>query len=300
MPETRYPRPETMPIAQAKPQLLRASLLGGIVGDCLGAEIEVWSLDQFGARFRDGLTDLPPHDAIRGAITEDTQLTLFTAEGILDASQRGIDRGILHPPSSVHYALLRWLETQGHRSGQTLRPTGLITDHRLHTRHAPGLTCLSGIRGRQDDWASLGGGWTDEEPLFIALCACLSSCDFEPACTSICNSGGARSPGLSSEVMWPRHMFRAQRSVRHRFQNGLGGEIEAVEILLHVTSGISEERAGRTVGRLGFAPIGGGLCGQGEVGVSTVDSGPGRNNFSGLGVVVKDLGTIGGARAGFK
>jgi len=33
--------------------------------------------------------------------------------------------------------------------------------------------------------------------------------------------------------------------------------IGAAEILLHVTSGISEERTARAVGRLGFAPIGG-------------------------------------------
>jgi hypothetical protein len=37
------------------------------------------------------------------------------------------------------------------------------------------------------------------------------------------------------------------------------------------------------------------LCGQGEVGVSTVDSVRQRNNFSGLGVGIKELKTIGGA-----
>ena len=42
------------------------------------------------------------------------------------------------------------------------------------------------------------------------------------------------------------------------------------------------------------------LCGQGEVGVSTVDSDPRRNDFSGLGVDVKEMETFGGAAAGLK
>ena len=59
------------------PELLRASLLGGAVGDSLGAEIEFWSLDQIRERFPDGLTELPPHDGIRGAITDDTQMSFL-------------------------------------------------------------------------------------------------------------------------------------------------------------------------------------------------------------------------------
>jgi ADP-ribosylglycohydrolase len=132
--------------AGVDPRLLRASLLGGAVGDSLGAEIEFWSLDQIRQRFPGGLTDLPPHDGIRGAITDDTQMTLFTAEGILDAYERGMDRGIWHPPSSVHLALLRWLETQGHPSDLVWPHAGLITDRRMHARRAPGLTCLAALK----------------------------------------------------------------------------------------------------------------------------------------------------------
>lgn len=127
-------------------ELLRASLLGGAIGDSLGAEIEFWSLAQIRARFPSGIQDLPPHDGIVGAITDDTQMTLFTAEGVLDAYERGIERGIWHPPSSVHYALLRWLETQGGRSIRTSWPhSGLIRDRRMHVRRSPGLTCLSAL-----------------------------------------------------------------------------------------------------------------------------------------------------------
>ena len=128
------------------PELLRASLLGGAVGDSPGADIEFRSLGQVRQRFQEGLTELPQHDGNRAAITDDMQMTLFTAEGILDAYQCGIERGIWHPPSSVHLALLRWLETQGHRSHLNWPHPGLITGRRLHARRAPGLTCLSALQ----------------------------------------------------------------------------------------------------------------------------------------------------------
>ena len=60
---------------------IRACLFGGAMGDALGAEIEFWSLGRIRALFPDGLKELPPHDGRAGRITDDTQMTLFTAEG---------------------------------------------------------------------------------------------------------------------------------------------------------------------------------------------------------------------------
>jgi ADP-ribosylglycohydrolase len=62
----------------------RGCLLGGAVGDALGAGIEFLSLDDI----RDehgpaGVTGYVPSYGRRGAITDDTQMTLFTAEGLL-------------------------------------------------------------------------------------------------------------------------------------------------------------------------------------------------------------------------
>jgi len=132
------------------PELLDASLRGGAVGDSLGAEIEFWSLSRIRAAFPAGLSELPAHDGRQGAMTDDTQMSLFTAEGILEAYERGIERGIWHPPSSVHLALLRWLQTQGQRSKHVTAPNmGLLSDRRLHVRRAPGLTCLSALQEAQ-------------------------------------------------------------------------------------------------------------------------------------------------------
>lgn len=127
--------------------LARACLFGGAIGDALGAEIEFWSLDEIQAKFPNGIDRILPHDGIRAAITDDTQMTLFTAEGMIEAKQRYRDHGTCHPTSIVHRALLRWLQTQGESSGVAeIGKIGLIEDPRLRHRRAPGLTCTSALQ----------------------------------------------------------------------------------------------------------------------------------------------------------
>jgi ADP-ribosylglycohydrolase len=62
---------------------IRGSLLGGAVGDALGAPIEFDSLRKIQRRFGPhGVAGFEPAYGLRGAITDDTQMTLFTAEGL--------------------------------------------------------------------------------------------------------------------------------------------------------------------------------------------------------------------------
>lgn len=126
-------------------RLIKASLFGGAIGDSLGAEIEFWSLEQIRARFPDGVDRMLPHDGQVGSITDDTQMTLFTAEGLMNAYVRGISRGVSDPTSVVHHALMRWYATQGGRPRMEIERSGLIEDPRLHRRRAPGNTCLSSL-----------------------------------------------------------------------------------------------------------------------------------------------------------
>jgi len=127
--------------------LAQASLLAGAMGDSLGAEIEFWPLDRIAHQFPNGLRDLPQHQGIVGAITDDTQMTLFTAEGLIRAWVRGRLRGIGTFDGPVHHALLRWLRTQGVEANVTEADhVGLVEDARLHHRRAPGNTCLSSLR----------------------------------------------------------------------------------------------------------------------------------------------------------
>jgi len=134
----------------------KGCLLGGAVGDALGAPIEFLSLSEIR---RDhgpfGIADYLSVYGRKGAITDDTQMTLFTAEGLLRAHCRFKHKGICHPPSVLHGAYLRWLATQGEKSQAelfesataTARNGWLFTVKKLHARRAPGLTCLGALRG---------------------------------------------------------------------------------------------------------------------------------------------------------
>ena len=48
----------------------------------------------------------------KGRITDDTQMTLFTAEGLIRAEHRLTDQGLANVDAVVHRAYLRWLSTQ--------------------------------------------------------------------------------------------------------------------------------------------------------------------------------------------
>lgn len=69
-------------------------LLGGAVGDALGARVEFDSLNAIRARYGpEGVTELITQSGGKAHITDDTQMTMFTAEGLLRAHVRSCDRG---------------------------------------------------------------------------------------------------------------------------------------------------------------------------------------------------------------
>ena len=83
---------------------IRGSLLAGAIGDALGAGIEFSSLDEIEERFGPGGAEtFTPGYGRDAPITDDTQMTLFTAEGLSEASENGTD-----PVSTVWDAYRRW------------------------------------------------------------------------------------------------------------------------------------------------------------------------------------------------
>lgn len=130
----------------------RGCLLGGAVGDALGAPIEFWTLNDIRNRYGStGVTDFLPAYERTGGITDDTQMTLFTAEGLLRGLVRGWSRGMAVLPAVVDRAYLRWLLTQGlrnHHAPDPLEPgttEWLFSHEALRQRRAPGNTCLSSL-----------------------------------------------------------------------------------------------------------------------------------------------------------
>ena len=131
-----------------------ACLLGGAIGDALGAAPEFMSLAQIRAKFGpEGVSDFVPAYGRLGAITDDTQMTLFVAEGLLRAHNRITTRGICSPRSVQRFSHLRWYATQDpdylstlyflNETQQDSLKSGLLIQQReLWSRRAPGLTCL--------------------------------------------------------------------------------------------------------------------------------------------------------------
>lgn len=129
--------------------------MGGAVGDALGAPVEFLSRDVILDRFgRDGISHYAPAYGRLGAITDDTQLTLFTAEGLIRTWVRGSLKGVSSPVGVTALAYLRWLRTQGeeptHRFELLDEEPGWLFGHPdLHHRRAPGNTCLSALKQMQ-------------------------------------------------------------------------------------------------------------------------------------------------------
>lgn len=126
----------------------RGCLLGGAVGDALGAPVEFLSLEAIRRRFGEGgIRDYVDAYGRLGAITDDTQMTLFTAEGLIRSYVRGSIRGICSVPGVVAKAYLRWLKTQGvmHTDQEDSLDGWLIEVPDLHHQRAPGRTCLSAL-----------------------------------------------------------------------------------------------------------------------------------------------------------
>lgn len=120
-------------------------LLGGALGDALGWSIEFDSIEEIREQHGEpGLLEPVPNENGFYEITDDTQMTLFTAEGCLQAwtAARQYDttpdfQGVLHR------AYLRWLHTQ-RRGGETAGGW-LLGLPQLHARRAPGNACLSAL-----------------------------------------------------------------------------------------------------------------------------------------------------------
>ena len=135
-------------------------LLGGAVGDALGAPVEFLNLAEIRARFGpDGITALAEAYGRIGAVTDDTQMTMFTAEGMVPAVRRAMAKGIWGTePAFVYHAYRYWLQTQGEpvapvpiMHGLSLPLGGayrsrLLELPALHARRAPGRTCLGALR----------------------------------------------------------------------------------------------------------------------------------------------------------
>lgn len=132
---------------------IRGCLFGGAVGDALGFAVEF--VEDYAIFERYGAEGITEYDLDKktgkALISDDTQMTLFTANGLLVGDTRGCMRGIQGwPRGYVAKSYQDWLFTQNCSFGD--RPQRGFNQHswlcdvpELYARRAPGNTCLSAL-----------------------------------------------------------------------------------------------------------------------------------------------------------
>lgn len=90
-------------------------MLAGAAADSLAGPIEFLNWHQIADRYGDGGLDhhVPLHGTL-GAITDETQMTLFTAEALLRVRTQGANWKPIRPTLILTNAYRRWLRTQRH------------------------------------------------------------------------------------------------------------------------------------------------------------------------------------------
>lgn len=130
---------------------IRGCILGGAIGDALGAPIEFLNYNEIINEYgENGVNDYVEFSDGSGEFTDDTQMTLFTAEGILRAYHRAVLKGIGgYTLKTTFDSYLRWLITQGYSAKVKLDNelvNGWLVDRKeLYTQRSPGNTCLSSL-----------------------------------------------------------------------------------------------------------------------------------------------------------
>ena len=125
------------------------SLIGGAAGDALGYAVEFCFEDQIFRSF--GPNGITQYALNNGAarISDDTQMTLFTANGLLLAaasadSLLNVDRYL----TGIAYAYKQWYRTQFYgisKARATASDCWLMDHPGLYAARAPGNTCMSAI-----------------------------------------------------------------------------------------------------------------------------------------------------------
>lgn len=143
---------------------IRGSLVGGAIGDALGYPVEFISSfegiqRQYGEQ---GITRLDtqaePNGNGKAVISDDTQMTLYTANGLLNEAEEKV-------PDFRHgicMAYIEWYLTQIDKRSDKYNKCRINRIPELHKRRAPGNTCMGSLydiyRGHEPSNNSKGCG----------------------------------------------------------------------------------------------------------------------------------------------
>lgn len=129
---------------------IRGSLVGGAIGDALGYPVEfISSYEGIQAHYGErGITRLDTRQhwldetgqAGKAVVSDDTQMTLYTANGLLNAQKQNI---------SLKYGICRayieWYLTQVGKKSPKYRDCWITDIPEMNHRRAPGITCINSL-----------------------------------------------------------------------------------------------------------------------------------------------------------
>ena len=135
---------------------IRGSLIGGAAGDALGYAVEFESEQTIFGRYGEkGIQSYDLSAYNKAIISDDTQMTLFTANGLLVGETRSRRKGIaIAPRHPVSEAYQDWLKTQERSykaGGEKKRSSWLLDVPELYDGRAPGITCLTALESQRRD-----------------------------------------------------------------------------------------------------------------------------------------------------
>ena len=129
---------------------IRGSLIGGAIGDALGYPVEfIYSFEGIQARYGErGITRLDTkqywlddeEQSGKAIVSDDTQMTLFTANGILNAKRQKI--GMKY---GICLAYIEWYLTQIGKWNNRYKDCWIARIPEMNHRRGPGHTCISSL-----------------------------------------------------------------------------------------------------------------------------------------------------------
>ena len=122
----------------------RGCLIGGAAGDALGYAVEFLSEGMIFSRYGEsGITEYELTNGV-AQISDDTQMSLFTANGLLYAAAHAMTENFA---GCIELCYKDWLKTQRESFPVDVEKccSWLMNEQRLFSRRAPGVTCMSAL-----------------------------------------------------------------------------------------------------------------------------------------------------------
>jgi ADP-ribosylglycohydrolase len=133
---------------QTRLDRIRGCMVGGAVGDALGYPVEFLNISAIRTRYgQAGITRYEMNDRGVAEISDDTQMTLFTANGLLYSDTKAFMQNLGGTPEyHIDLAYDEWYQTQTGQKSKSNKYCWIRDIPELNDRRAPGTTCMSALQ----------------------------------------------------------------------------------------------------------------------------------------------------------